>query len=121
MELMEFQFQQGLGSSSASPGAIAYLFRGDFAGQRMFSSSKRAPTLKSKVAHAGNKSTAVVRLEFEDVVDRIKRGEHLTPQDVGSAFNLGFAHRRLSRWLDSAEAFTTALEFTAKSDEKYRN
>src|SRR5260370_40085693 len=43
MELMEFQFQQELGSSTANPGTIAHLFRGDFAGQRMFSSSKRRP------------------------------------------------------------------------------
>jgi tetratricopeptide (TPR) repeat protein len=111
MELMEFQFQQGLGSSSANPEAIAHLFRGDFAGRRTFSSSRRTPRSES----------AVVRLEFDEVVDRIKRGDRLTPQDAVSAFNLGFAHRTLGRWLDSAEAFTTALEFTAKSDEKHRD
>src|SRR5258707_9139318 len=120
MELMEFQFQQRLGSSGANPGAIAHLFRGDFAGQRMFSSSKRTPRSEAISASTLKKPTKVVRLEFEEVVDRIKRGDQLTPQDAVSAFNLGFAHRTLGRWLDSVEAFTAALEFTTKSDEKHR-
>ncbi len=120
MGMMEFQFQQRLGSSSANLGTVAHLFAGDFAGRRMFLPSKRTPKSKSSVAHTRNKPTGVVRLEFDEVVNRIKRGDQLTPQDAISAFNLGFAYRTLGRWLDSVEAFTTALEFMAKSDDKHR-
>lgn len=56
-------------------------------------------------------------LSFEELVDHIKRGHHLTPNNADSAFNLAFAYKTLGKWSESAEAGTTALELYSKADE----
>lgn len=62
-----------------------------------------------------------VYLELEDVTARLKRGEHLTPLDAGSAFNLGWAYRTLGRWVDAVDAFSKAIEFFEQTEGKHRD
>lgn len=58
---------------------------------------------------------------MEDVVARLKRGEHLTPNDASAAFNLGWAYRTLGRWADAVEAFSKAVEFFEQMRGKHRD
>jgi tetratricopeptide (TPR) repeat protein len=60
-------------------------------------------------------------LELEDVVARLKRGEHLTPRDAAAAFNLGWAYRTLGRWAEAADAFSKAVEFFEQTEGRHRD
>jgi tetratricopeptide (TPR) repeat protein len=62
-----------------------------------------------------------VHLELEDVIARLKRGEHLTPRDAGAAFNLGWAYRTLGKWADAADAFSKAIKFFEQTEGKHRD
>src|SRR5947209_3364268 len=117
---MELQLE--FGSPSANLGVIANLPPGLFA-DRGHLPSRRA----SKRGAVGTQSRTSppagdhVHLEFEEVVDRIKRGQHLTPHDPVAAFNLGWAFKTMGRWAESAEAYTKTIEFLAQDESKYRN
>jgi tetratricopeptide (TPR) repeat protein len=62
-----------------------------------------------------------VHLEFDEVVDRLKRGERLVPRDAGSAFNLGWAYKTLGKWAEAGDAFTKSIEFLDQDEGKHRN
>lgn len=120
---MELQLRQGLGSPTADIGVLANLPHGLFAGRRKPTSSTKSAK-PSSVATPGQTTPPAAesaRLQIEEVVDRLKRGQHLTPNDAVAAFDLGWAYRTLGRWAESADAFTKAIEFLAEAEDKYRD
>jgi tetratricopeptide (TPR) repeat protein len=103
---------------------MANLSPGQFAGGRRHTSSKKKA---DRAASAGTRertqpaSAESVHLQFEEVVERLKRGEKLTPRDAVAAFDLGWAYKTLGRWVESADTYTKALEFLAQAEDKYRD
>ena len=118
---MEMQLQQTFGSTSATLGMTPP--PGLFADLRRPASSKKAAesvSVGSRDRAKPDKAESV-HLELEDVVARLKRGEHLTPNDAVAAFNLGWAYRTLGRWADAVEAFSKAVEFFEQMEGKHRD
>jgi Flp pilus assembly protein TadD/predicted HTH domain antitoxin len=115
---MMLELRQQFGSPTADLGVVAYLSPGSFA------DLKRRATTKSRTGSTSVRKSSVssdhVNLQFEEVVQYLRRGAHLTPHDPVAAFNLGYAYKTLGRWKESADAFTKALEFLAQTDDKYR-
>lgn len=118
---MEMQLQQTFGSTSVPlgmnppPGLFAGLWK-------PASSKKAAESVSAGVRDRAKTDKAEsVNLELEDVIARLKRGEHLTPNDAVAAFNLGWAHRTLGRWADAVDAFTKAIEFFEQMQGKHRD
>lgn len=120
---MELQLQQRFGSTSANLGEMANLPPSLFSDQGKQTSTKKAARAAFAGARKRPRSTdsESVHLEFDEVIDHLKRGEHLTPNDAVAAFNLGWAYKRLGRWAESADAFTKAIEFLSQVEDKYRN
>lgn len=116
---MEMQLQQGFGSPLANLGAIISSSPGLFARQARGAHSKKGSRPGSAGARR-TEGTDVVHLRLEDVVERLKRGERLTPRDPVAAFDLGLAYKTLGRWAESADAFTRALEFLDHVEDKNR-
>lgn len=120
---MELHLRQGFGSPSADFGMAAHLPPGLFAGRRKLTSSRKSGA-SSSVATPGRAAPSVVestRLQLEEVVERLKRGQSLTPNDAVAAFDLGWAYRTLGRWAESAATFTKAIEFLARAEDRYRD
>jgi tetratricopeptide (TPR) repeat protein len=115
------ELQQTFGSTSVPLGMNPP--PGLFAGLGRSTSSKRAAERGSSSTRNRAKPDEVeaVHLELEDVIARLKRGEHLTPHDAGAAFNLGWAYRRLGRWADAVDAFSKAIEFFKQTEGKHRD
>lgn len=110
------ELQQKFGLPEADLGAAAHLFSGSFADLRRDTNRSH-----SAIERSSSESSSHVHLQFEEVVEHLKQGKHLTPRDAVAAFNLGYAYKTLGRWAKSAETFTKALEFLAETDDKYRN
>lgn len=96
---------------------------GLFPGRWKPASSKKAaePAPAGSRDRTKTEKAESVNLELEDVVARLKRGEHLTPNDAVAAFNLGWAYRTLGRWADAVDAFTKAVEFFEQMQGKHRD
>jgi tetratricopeptide (TPR) repeat protein len=96
---------------------------GLFAGLKRPAPSKRSTKLGSVGTQDNVKPDKAesVHLELEDVVARLKRGEHLTPNDAVAAFNLGWAYRTLGRWADAVDAFSKAVEFFEQMKGRHRD
>ncbi|MEJ7654705.1 MAG: tetratricopeptide repeat protein, partial [Chloroflexia bacterium] len=108
-DVMEVQFQQNFDSPSAELGVLATNpSSGLFSGYSPVSDSEEAEIYYSTI------------LDLEEIVVRLKQGDHLTPNDVVAAFDLGVAYKMLGRWAESAEAFTMTLEFSDKIDDEHR-
>jgi tetratricopeptide (TPR) repeat protein len=118
---MELQLE--FGSPSANLGVMTNLPAGIFINRGKLISSKKPGKhdAASTRKRTGPTPRENVHLEFEDVVKRLKRGEHLTPHDVVAAFNLGWAFKTLGRWAESAKAYTKTIEFLDQDESKYRN
>jgi tetratricopeptide (TPR) repeat protein len=107
------ELQQKVGVPGVDLGGLTLSFPSSFlrSSQRR-SSAARPPKrkLSDSVQHK--------HLGFEEVLARLKRGQHLTPNDAAAAFNLGLAYKWLGRWTDSANAFTVTLTFLGELDDK---
>ncbi len=115
------QLQQTFGSTSVPLGMNPPpgLFPG--LGRPVLSKREVKPGLAGTRDRAKPDEAESVHLELEDVVARLKRGEHLTPRDAAAAFNLGWAYRTLGRWADAVDAFSKAIEFFEQTEGKYRD
>ena len=118
---MEMQLQQTFGSTSVTLGMSPP--PGLFAGLRRPVSSKKPAEFVSAGTrdHAKLGKAESVRLELDDVVARLKRGEQLTPNDAVAAFNLGWAYRTLGRWAEAAHAFSKAVGYFEQMEGKHRD
>jgi tetratricopeptide (TPR) repeat protein len=119
---MEFQLQQRFGSPAANLGLMANLHPRQSTGRMIPVPPEKLDSSTAAGTHDRAHSTAEpAHLQFEDVVERLKRGEKLTPRDAVAAFDLGWAYKTLGRWVESADTYTKALEFLAEADSKYRD
>jgi tetratricopeptide (TPR) repeat protein len=107
------EVQQKIGMQEVDLGALTLSFPSSFSrSPQRRSSAARLPKrkLSDSVEHK--------HLHIEEVLARLKRGQHLTPNDAIAAFNLGLAYKWLGRWMDSANAFTVTLTFLDKVNDK---
>jgi tetratricopeptide (TPR) repeat protein len=120
---MEPQLQQRFGSPSANLGLAANLPPGQFAGLKSPTPAKKADRPGSADTHdrTHHAVTKSVHFQFEEVVERLKQGEKLTPRDAVAAFDLGWAYKTLGRWVEAADTFTKALEFLSQAEGKHRD
>ncbi len=118
---MEMQLHQTFGSTSVPLGMNPP--PGLFAGMwKPAPSKKPAESVSADSRDRAKPDKAEsVRLELDDVVDRLKRGEQLTPNDASAAFNLGWAFRTLGKWADAVDAFSKAVEFFEQTKGKHRD
>jgi tetratricopeptide (TPR) repeat protein len=112
------EFQQQFNSPSANLELIANLHPLSFADARRRTAVGKASKAGSPSTHSNADSST--HLSFEEVIDHLKRGYQLTPNDADSAFNLVAAYKQLGRWAEATEAGTIALELYAKTDDPNR-
>lgn len=109
------ELHQKLGVPGIDLGALTVSFPSSFSRSRQPRSSTVRPNERKSSDSLEHKY-----LQFEEVLARLKRGQHLTPNDAVAAFNLGLAYKWLGKWMDSADAFTTTLAFLRRMNDEHR-